>query len=59
MDEEEKIVHIQTQEPSIKLTKNTKGYNWELKCSEKTFDKVIEEIEKANEILVKKFGDKK
>ena len=56
---EEKIFKIQCQEPSLKLTKNTKGYAWELKYSDKSFDKVIEEIEKANEILVKKFGGKK
>ena len=57
--DEEKINHIQSQEPSIKLTRNTKGYAWEIKYSEKSFSKVIEEIEKANKILIEKFGGKK
>lgn len=38
---------------SLKLIRNSRGYNWEIKILEIDPDK----IEKANDLMLKKFGD--
>ncbi|KKM20574.1 hypothetical protein LCGC14_1644080 [marine sediment metagenome] len=43
------------QEPSIKLTKNSKGYNWEIRIMSHD----IEELQRLNDLMIKKWGDKK
>ena len=44
---------VHEQQDSIKLTKNTKGYNWEVKCyGDDVFDKVI----KLEEKMMEKYG---
>lgn len=45
----------------IKLTKNTKGYNWEFKlyedCEESAYNELINKIKRINELLVESFGN--
>lgn len=43
------------QEPSIKLSRNSKGYNWEIKILEINIDK----METLNNEMIKRFGNKK
>ena len=60
---EDKIDSIVPEEVnSIKLTKNTKGYNWEIKIKQngkfKTMDAVIDEIDRVNTELNNRFSMK-
>lgn len=43
-----------TQQESIKLTKNTRGYSWEIR----TLDMDIERLEELNKKMSDKFGNK-
>lgn len=51
---------IQTEKGYIKLLKNTKNYNWEIKLYEgkdtEAFKKLIEDIETLNNIMLSKFS---
>ena len=41
----------------IKITKNTKGYNWDIKLIAKPNVDLIKEIEIVNQQMVKRFGN--
>ena len=44
---------------SIKLTKNSKGYNWDIKVTQEegmTMDDVLKEVERMDMELRKRFG---
>ena len=44
----------------IKLSKNTKGYNWEIKVldeKEKDLKKVIDEVTRLNDEMIARFGE--
>lgn len=43
------------QEPSIKLTRNSKGYNWEIKILEIDIDR----MERLDNEMKKRWGNKK
>jgi len=50
---------INTQENSLKLIKNTKGYNWEIKLHFNKDEKApIEDLDKLNKLFQKKYGEK-
>ncbi len=55
------IKNISEQQDSIKVTKNSKGYTWEVKryydFSKKKPEEVISEIESIDKELQKKFGE--
>ena len=50
---------IQTEKGYIKLYKNTKGYNWEIKLHEgketEAFKELAEQIDELNNIMLNKF----
>ena len=52
--EEETILQ---QQHSIKLYKNSKGYNWEIRIYGVDIDVVAGEIERINDLLQSKYGD--
>ena len=52
--EEEIISNNIEQKEGIKLTKNTKGYNWEIKLL--SLD--LEQLHKINMQLIEKYGNK-
>jgi len=52
---------IVEQKESIKLTKNSKGYNWEIKIidfDKKGIESYFERLEKINDFMVLKYGCK-
>ena len=53
---EEKLLN--EKQDSIKLTKTTKGYTWEIKLyNNAEADKTLAEIDRINEQLKKNYGD--
>lgn len=62
MDNEMKIIHLYDKQPkdiSIKLEKNTKGYNWEISYAGEDIEAVLTKIREANEKLTKEYGGEK
>lgn len=41
---------------SIEVVKNTKGYNWTVKCAGNEMEEVLKRVENIEEHLNKKFG---
>ena len=41
---------------SVEVVKNTKGYNWTVKCVGIDIDKVMERVKKVEKELNEKFG---
>jgi|TARA_R100001530_G_scaffold58923_1_gene42761 hypothetical protein len=50
------LTHISSN--SIKLVKNTKGYNWEIKIYDKEGDDILEEIVRLDNELKMRFSNK-
>ena len=48
---------LEVNDSSVKLIKNTKGYQWEIKCMNKDLDEAIVKIEKADKTLREKYGN--
>jgi uncharacterized protein YpmB len=46
------------QKDSIKLTKNTKGYGWEIKLLEKEGRDLLKELKLRNDEMIKEYGSK-
>ena len=44
------------QQDSIKLIKNTKGFNYEIKFHNNDHNELLKEIERVNKILEEKYG---
>ncbi|MGF7431065.1 hypothetical protein PQV03_09910 [Thermoanaerobacterium thermosaccharolyticum] len=62
MDNEMKVIHLYDKQPkdiSIKLEKNTKGYNWEISYAGEDIEAVLTRIREANEKLQKEYGGDK
>ena len=60
--EEMKIVHLYDKQPkdiSIKIEKNSKGYNWEISYACEDLDAVLAKVREANERLQKEYGGEK
>lgn len=49
-------IQVNEQKPSVKLTKNSLGYGWEVKLYKEDGKSLIEELKKINEKLKKEFG---
>lgn len=49
-------VKLATDKESIKLFKNTKNYNWELKILGNIDDKLLDRLEKINNEMHKRFS---
>lgn len=47
------IEQMGVQNPSLKLIKNTKGYNWEIKL----MNLDVDELERLNKEMIKRFGN--
>ena len=45
------------QKESVKLTKNSRGYGWEIKLLSDDIEKEIERLDKINKKLNVKYGD--
>lgn len=58
MNEDEKNIELSD---SIKLIKNTKGYNWEIKVYQKESEQkdLVEEVDRLDKELRKRFSDEK
>ncbi|KKK89349.1 hypothetical protein LCGC14_2734010 [marine sediment metagenome] len=41
--------------PSIALKMNSKGYGWDIRISNDDLDKAVEEVERINNLMLKKF----
>jgi len=53
-----KIIQLGISGKGVKLIKNTKGYNWEIKCLD--FDDAsLEKLDAANKIMIERYGNKK
>ncbi|MDE4542287.1 hypothetical protein [Thermoanaerobacterium sp. R66] len=63
MDTQEmKIIHLYDKQPkdiSVKLEKNTKGYNWEISYAGEDIEVVLARIREANKKLQEEYGGEK
>lgn len=60
MEQEVKIVHLYDRQPaeiSVKLEKNSKGYNWEISYRGENLDEVLAKIREANNKLQAEYGN--
>jgi len=60
MDQQEvRIVHLYDRQPaeiSVKLEKNSKGYNWEISYRGENVDEVLAKIREVNQKLMAEYG---
>ena len=59
MENEMKIIHLYDKQPreiSVKLEKNSKGYNWEISYAGEDFETVLAKIQKIDESLKSEYG---
>jgi hypothetical protein len=52
--EEQNIIQ---QKESIKLKKNSKGYNWEIKLLDEDIERQIIKLERLNKLMEEKYGN--
>lgn len=61
MDQQEvRIVHLYDRQPaeiSVKLEKNSRGYNWEISYRGENLDEVLAKIREANKKLQEEYGN--
>lgn len=58
-NQELKIIHLYDRQPaeiSVKLEKNTKGYNWEISYRGENVDEVLARIREVNQKLMAEYG---
>ena len=54
--EDQRIVNVNAQPVHLTLTKNTKGYQWEISVSTDTLDNALATINAADDQLKAKYG---
>lgn len=57
--EEMKVIHLYDKQPrdiSIKLEKNSKGYNWEISYAGEDIEAVLSKIRETNQKLQAEYG---
>jgi len=55
MNETKETLQIEDK-PYIKLIKNTKGYNWEIKFYDKDIDNILPKIIELNNQMIDRYG---
>jgi hypothetical protein len=56
--EETRVVNSLAQPVAITITKNSKGYNWEITVHEKDVDNAVLEVERGEKALRLEYGEK-